>query len=186
MTQNNYNLLAGVQYDATYEGLAEANQQELLAQEKARRLAKQTKNKIDRLKSTRQDFANLSNTSTLTKDGLWESNSNKIWNDTTDIEIQNMLSEAANKSLIFKDGKYYNASTGEEYTGDVRRAYMYGTKNDPNAVKFGLARGDLPSSDYRYQPGRAQDEGYNVGKNGYGWDPGVDGVDVNKNYMDML
>lgn len=186
MTQNDYNLLAGVQYDATYDSLSEANQQELLAQEKARRLAEQTKNKIDRLKSTRQDFANLSNTSTLTKDGLWESNSNKIWNDTTDIEIQNMLSEAANKSLIFKDGKYYNASTGEEYTGDVRRAYMYGTKNDSDAVKFGLARGDLPSSDYRYQPGRAQDEGYNVGKNGYGWDPGVDGVDVNKNYMDML
>ena len=186
MTQNDYNLLASAQYDATYDSLSEANQQELLAQEKARRLAEQTKNKIDRLKSTRQDFANLSNTSTLTKDGLWESNSNKIWNDTTDIEIQNMLSEAANKSLIIKDGKYYNASTGEEYTGDVRRAYMYGTKNDPNAVKFGLARGDLPSSDYRYQPGRAQAEGYNVGKNGYGWDPGVDGVDVNKNYMDML
>lgn len=186
MTQNDYNLLASAQYDATYEELTQVNQQKSLAEEKAKRLAEQTKNKIDRLQSTRQDFANLSNTSTLTKDGLWESNSNKIWNDTTDIEIQNMLSEAANKSLIIKDGKYYNASTGEEYTGDVRRAYMYGTKNDPNAVKFGLARGDLPSSDYRYQPGRAQAEGYNVGKNGYGWDAGESGVDLNKNYMDML
>lgn len=182
MTQNDYNLLAGVQYDATYEGLTEVNKQQALAQEKANRLAE----KLNKLNSLRQDYQNLSNSTTLTPDGLWESNSNKIWNNASDLDIQTMLSEAANKSLVAKDGKYFNATTGEEYVGDVRRAYMYGTKNDSDAVKFGLARGDLPSSDYRYQPGRAQAEGYNVGKNGYGWDPGAEGVDVNKNYMDML
>ena len=186
MTQNEYNLLAGAQYDATYSDLTELNQQQMLAQEKAKRLAIKAEEKINRLKSSRQDYANLSNTSTLMSNGLWESNSNKIWNDLSDTDIQTMLSEAANQSLIAKDGKYFNASTGEEYTGDVRRAYMYGTKADDNAVKFGLARGDLPSSDYRYQPGRAEAEGYKVGKDGYGWDAGESGVDLNKNYMDML
>ena len=186
MTQNDYNLLAGAQYDATYSDLTELNQQQMLAQEKAKRLAIKAEEKINRLNSNRQDYANLSNTSTLMSNGLWESNSNKIWNNLSDTDIQTMLSEAANQSLIAKDGKYFNASTGEEYTGDVRRAYMYGTKADDNAVKFGLARGDLPSSDYRYQPGRAEAEGYEVGKNGYGWDAGESGIDLNKNYMDML
>lgn len=186
MTQNEYNLLVGSQYDATYEDLTQIEQTKTLAEEKAKKLAERTQEKLDKLKLHRDDYENLSNTATLMPNGLWESNKNKIWNNLSDVEIQTMLSEAANKSLVVKDGKYYNAVTGEEYLGDTRRAYMYGTKTDPNAVKFGLARGDLPSSDYRYQPGRAESEGFNVGKDGYGWEPGENGVDVTKNYMDML
>ena len=186
MTQNEYNLLVGSQYDATYEDLTQINQQQTLAEEKAKKLAERTQEKLDKLKLNRNDYENLSNTSTLMSNGLWESNKNKIWNNLSDVELQIMLSDAANKSLIVKDGKYYSALTEEEYLGDTRRAYMYGTKTDPNAVKFGLARGDLPSSDYRYQPGRAEAEGFNVGKDGYGWEPGENGVDVTKKYMDML
>ena len=128
----------------------------------------------------------------LTNAGTVESNNNKIWNDMTDAEIQGMIGEAASKYQIYKDGDKYYQGTGEdrkEYTGkleDLRRAYMYGTKTDPDSVKFGLSRGDLPNSDYRYQPGKAEAEGYNTGKNGYGWDAGEDGVDLNKKYMDML
>lgn len=186
MTQNEYNLLVGSQYDATYEDLTQIEQTKTLAEEKAKKLAERTQEKLDKLKLNRNDYENLSNTSTLMSNGLWESNKNKIWNNLSDVEFQTMLSDAVNKSLVVKDGKYYNVVTGEEYLGDTRRVYMYGTKTDPNAVKFGLARGDLPSSDYRYQPGRAEAEGFNVSKDGYGWDPGENGVDVTKKYMDML
>ena len=78
MTQNDYNLLAGAQYDATYSDFTELNQQQMLAQEKSERLATKAQEKINRLKSNRQDYANLDNTSTLMSNGLWESNSNKI------------------------------------------------------------------------------------------------------------
>ena len=50
MTQNEYNLLAGAQYDATYSDLTELNQQQMLAQEKAKRLAAKAEEKINRLK----------------------------------------------------------------------------------------------------------------------------------------
>ena len=46
MTQNDYNLLAGAQYDATYSDLTELNQQQMLAQEKAKRLAVKAEEKI--------------------------------------------------------------------------------------------------------------------------------------------
>ena len=129
----------------------------------------------------------------VTPQGTIESNANKIWNDMTSADVQGMVSDAASDYQIYKDtdGKWYQGtgSGKREYTGDfsdTQRAYMYGTKEDENAVKFGLARGDLPSSDYRYQPGRAEAEGYGAGKRGYGWEAGEAGVDLNKKYMDIL
>lgn len=136
--------------------------------------------------------SNLSESYSLTPQGNLEYNKNKIWNDATSAEVQGMLGEAASKYQIYQENGKWFQGTGtdkKEYTGnfsDTRRAYMYGTKEDPNAVKFGLARGDLPSSDYRYLPGQATKEGYSTGKRDYGWDAGEQGVDLDKKYMDMV
>ena len=56
MTQNEYNLLAGAQYDATYSDLTELNQQQMLAQEKSERLATKAQEKINRLKEQREEY----------------------------------------------------------------------------------------------------------------------------------
>ena len=135
-------------------------------------------------------YTNLDDSYTkLDTTGTIESNRNKIWNDETAGGVQLALSDAVNKQVYRRDdgSKYQIDAMGNErdYEGDTRRAYMYGTKTDPDAVKFGIARGDLPSSDYRYQPGRAEKEGYSAGKNGYGWEAGDDGVDLNKKYLDV-
>lgn len=147
-------------------------------QSKADSLLSKKQEKLDRLGAQSQ-YEDLSSTYTVMPAGNVESNANKIWNEMSSGNVQDMLGDAANKSLR-KDpttGKYYYNTTGEEYTGDTRRAYMYGTKANDGSVKFGLARGDLQSSDARYQPGAVA---------GYGWDAGPTGVDTNKNYMDML
>ena len=156
-------------------------------QDKVINLEQKRQEKLEYLGANKQ-YANLDKSMTVMPGGNIESNKNKIWNDMSGANIQDMISDAANQSLT-KDpntGKLYFNTTGEEYTGATERAYMYGTKAGDGSVKFGLARGDLPSSDYRYQPGRAEQEGYKVGKDGYGWDAGPDGVDTSKNYMDML
>ena len=165
----------------------EAIQQESLQQRKIKQLEQATADKLAKLQAGINQGANLEeNTYSVNALGYIDQNKNKIWNDESALGVQDLLSEAADQSLTKgADGKYYFNSTGEEYTGELGRAYMYGTKDD-SGVKFGIARGDLPSSDYRYQPGRAEAERYSVGKNGYGWEAGDSGVDVNKNYMDML
>ena len=164
----------------------EAIEQESLVQQKIKQLEQATADKLAKLQTGIKQGANLEDSYSINSLGYIDQNKNKIWNDESDIGVQDLLSEAANQQLRKgDDGKYYFNSTGEEYTGELGRAYMYGTKDD-SGVKFGIARGDLPSSDYRYEPGRAEAEGYSVGKNGYGWEPGDSGVDVNKNYMDML
>ena len=164
----------------------EAIQQESLVQQKIKQLEQATANKLAKLQAGINQGANLEDSYSINSLGYIDQNKNKIWNDESDIGIQDLLSEAANQQLRKgDDGKYYFISDGSEYTGELGRAYMYGTKDD-SGVKFGIARGDLPSSDYRYQPGRAEAEGYSVGKNGYGWEAGDSGVDINKNYMDML
>ena len=165
----------------------EAIQQESLQQRKIKQLEQATANKMAKLQAGINQGANLEeNTYSVNALGYIDQNKNKIWNNESALGVQDLLSEAADQSLTKgADGKYYFNSTGEEYTGELGRAYMYGTKDD-SGVKFGIARGDLPSSDYRYQPGRAEAEGYSVGKKGYGWEAGDSGVDVSKNYMDML
>lgn len=164
----------------------EAIQQESLVQQKIKQLEKAKADKLAKLQAGMKQGANLEDSYSINSLGYIDLNKNKIWNDESALGVQDLLSEAANQQLRKgDDGKYYFISDGSEYTGELGRAYMYGTKDD-SGVKFGIARGDLPSSDYRYQPGRAEAEGYSVGKNGYGWEPGDSGVDVNKNYMDML
>jgi hypothetical protein len=148
--------------------------------------------KLERL-GGKQQFADLSRgTFTELGNGLVESNANKIWNDMNSADIQNVLgTEVSNAVTRRDDGSLFQRDAeGNEvdYQGDsndLRRFYMYGAKGS-DAVKAGLARGDLPSSDYRYQPGRAEAEGFNVGRRGYGWEPGADGVDLEKKYLDIL
>jgi hypothetical protein len=136
--------------------------------------------KLNRLGSNNQ-YSNLSDDHTVMPGGNIESNKNKIWNDLSGAQIQDAISDAANQQVYRRDDgsmfQYDAAGKEVDFKGDVRRAYMYGTKGDSDAVKFGLARGDLDSSDARYVPGMVE---------GYGWDAGEEGVDINKNYMDML
>lgn len=166
-------------------GLPEVGLAATTTQDKITTLEQKRQEKLEYLGANKQ-YANLDKSMTVMPGGNIESNKNKVWNDMSDVQVQDMISDAADQSLTQRNGKYYYNKDGREYTGQTERAYMYGTKADDGSVKFGLARGDLPSSDYRYQPGRAAKEGYKVGKDGYGWDPGADGVDVSKNYMDML
>ena len=156
---------------------------------KQQNLQQKREEKLQNLGANKQN-ANLDNSYTTLPSGNIEHNGNKIWNDENAAGIQTALSDASNQQIFTREdgSKYQKNNLGHEldYKGETRRAYMYGTKNDDEAVKFGLARGDLPSSDYRYQPGRAKAEGYKVSeKDGYGWDAGPEGVDLNKKYMDM-
>lgn len=159
-----------------------------------------TDNKIQLLEQKRQEkltnlganknYEDLDNSyTTLDTTGTVESNKNKIWNDSTAGEMQYALGSAVNEEIHRRaDGsKFQLDAEGNEvsFDGDTRRLYMYGTKDSPDAVKIGLARGDLPSSDYRYEPGRAEAEGFDAGKNGYGWDAGESGVDLNKKLLDV-
>lgn len=138
---------------------------------------------------TQNQGANLSEGFSVLSNGMVESNQNKIWNQYTAEDIQTALGTAAAKYQLGRDpntGKLYYLNSGKEYTGSASYAYMYGTKDNDSSVKFGISRGDLPSSGYRYKPGAAEAEGYQVGKSGYGWDPGKKGVDLNKKYMELL
>lgn len=159
----------------------EADYAKTFSTSKADSLEQKRAEKLERLGSQKQFGSLEAGTHTVLDSGEIESNSNKIWNTLGAAEIQDMLSDAAHQQVFRRDdGSLYQIDhTGaeKEYTGDVRRAYMYGTKDDPNALKFGLARGDLVSSDFRYQPDEVA---------GYGWDPGESGVDINKKHMDML
>ena len=143
------------------------------ATNKLLQLEQQKQEKLNKL-GANKDYANLDNSYTvLDTTGTIESNKNKIWNEGTAGDIQYALGSSMNEQVYRRaDGsKYQLDQDGTEinFEGDTRRAYMYGTKEDPDAVKFGLARGDLPSSDYRYEPGRAEAEGFKVNKkNGYG------------------
>lgn len=152
-------------------------------------LEEKKQEKIARL-GAQKDYTSLDSTYTQMPDGTVESNANKVWNSYTAEDKQALIGDIAANDQVYRkpDGSLYQIKGGSEvpFTGDVRRAYMYGTTDSGSEVKFGLARGDLPSSDYRYIPGKAKAEGYKVGKDGYGWAPGEGGVDVNKNYMDML
>ena len=143
------------------------------ATSKAQLLEEKRQAKLDYLNPNIDPYKDLEKSTTKLEEGIYESNANKIWNEYTPEELQYQLGYAASKYAIEPNSNK-----------DARRLYAYGTK-DGEATKFGIARGDLPSADYRYQPGRAKSEGYKVGKNGYGWESGEYGVDLNKNQMDL-
>ena len=174
-----------------FSGLADAARENVYPTDinsKIGNLAQKQQEKLNRLGANSQ-YANLDESyTTLDTTGTIESNKNKIWNDESAAGVQMALGEAVNEAIHTRtDGsKYQIDKMGNErdFTGQTERAYLYGTKESPDAVKFGLASGSLPSSDYRYQPGRANREGLIQGKE-YGWDPGADGVDISKKYLDV-
>lgn len=99
------------------------------------------------------------------------SNRNKIYNELSGAEFTSLVDSAYNNfALGENENGYFNKATGEAYVGPVRRSYGYGTKTDDEAYKFGLSRGDKPSSDVRYTD----------------YETGPDGVDINKKYSDVL
>lgn len=132
----------------------------------------------------------LTDTYSMGPNGFLESNKNKIYNSFTADQKQQYLSDVVSNSIHDDhDGKgQYQIINGVRtpFKGETERLYMYGTKDDPNAIKLGLASDVLPNSDYRYQPGKAQREGMNLGSKEYGWEAGPKGIDLNKKYLDIL
>jgi hypothetical protein len=130
----------------------------------------------------------LSKSSVLMDDGTIESNANKVWNDLSREELAGVASSTFSSDALGRreDGSLYNLATGQDYNGKASYFYAYGNKLDDESLKIGIARGDLPNADYRYQPGRAAEEGYKVGKNGYGYASGEYGVDTDKKLVEVL
>jgi len=144
--------------------------------------------KLDNLSSKTFADENLSGTSfTDTGDGYVENNGNKIWGISEDWTPQ--------ENSFANDYMNQNFTLPTEARGD-RRGYEYGVTEegkyvDPNQDyqpnnydprKIGASSGRFPSSDYRYQPGRAEAEG--LTNKPSGWAPGPRGVDVKNKYSD--
>ena len=145
---------------------------------RAQRLEENKKYKQDLL-SRKSQFSSLDNSYTELEDGTIESNRNKTWNDLGDQEFQDLFNYTVNNKVLTpnEDGTT-SFSDGTPYQGRTRRVYMYGSKGEGNeAVKLGIARGDLDSSKLRYTPNE---------ETGYGWESGSRGVDTNKEYLDIL
>ncbi len=145
-----------------------------------------TDSKTDSLKSAKQSKlsnfnqgASLDNSYSQADDGSFVSNRNKIHNDLSDSEHQNLL-EYIKRNLALtrnEEGQVLDVN-GQTYDGRTRRFYGFGTKDDTNEqIKFGLARGDLDGSEGRYIP---NEDGT------YGWESGSLGVDPDKKFMDLL
>lgn len=126
-------------------------------------LEQKRQEKLDKLGSNKQ-YTNLSDGHTIMPGGNLESNSNKIWNNLNDIELQYMLGYAA--------GDTSDSSRADE----ARRLYLYNTKQGNS--KGGVSTGAADTSDVRYdntidprytQPWRRS---------------GEDGPDLNNKMMD--
>jgi len=121
-------------------------------------------------KAQESKLANLSSGSDLQDsytdlgNGWVESNSNKMWNDMSDLDIQSLYAETMGNALTTDESGRTFFSNGEEYTGSTRRAYLGGTKDGTNdEIKFGLARSDKANSAARYDP---EQGGYVSGEKG--------------------
>jgi len=145
---------------------------------RADRLEENKKYKQDLL-SQKKQFANLDNSFTELEDGTIESNRNKVWNDLSDQEFQDLYNYTVqNKTLTTNEDGTFSFSDGTPYKGRTRRLYAFGSQGEDNeAVKLGIARGDLDSSKARYIPNE---------ETGYGWAPGFRGVDTDKELLDVL
>jgi hypothetical protein len=145
---------------------------------RADRLEENKKYKQDLL-SQKKQFANLDNSFTELEDGTIESNRNKVWNDLSDQEFQDLYNYTVqNKVLTTNEDGSFSFNDGTSYNGRTRRVYLFGSQGEDNeAVKLGIARGDLDSSKARYIPNE---------ETGYGWAPGFRGVDTNKELLDIL
>lgn len=163
-------------------------------QDKIDRLAKKHSyaynKELDQYKSMDEDSYSV-------VDGKMYDNKNKLYTDMSDAEFQQAFGDIVSRNQVHKrdDGTYYTldddnqevdyTSTNQYGTPDVSWLYQYGTKDDPSAVKVGIARGDLDTPDWRYMPGEAEKHGLNVGKDGYGWESGPSGADVGDLQMNL-
>ena len=146
---------------------------------KAENLQRAKERKLEQLTGNVSNYANMDDSYTKSGDAYY-SNKNKIWNSLDPIAMQGVISDVANQQVLKReDGSLYQIDQDgneEDFSGLTQRLYAYGTNNNPDEIKFGIAAGNFDSSDRRYIPG----------DDGYGWAPGEKGVDVNKNYMDLL
>lgn len=121
-------------------------------------------------------------------DGYLERGGNKLFNTLSDHDMQAIAGMAIADYQLQRDadGSTFYMQDGEKVKYDGDAQFLYGYGNDEGIFKLGISRGDLPSADYRYQPGRAEQEGYSVGSKGYGWAPGPEGLDVENRQMEIL
>lgn len=121
-------------------------------------------------------------------EGYLERGGNKLFNTLSDHDMQAITGRAIADYQLQRDvdGSTFYMQNGEKVKYDGDTQFLYGYGNDEGMFKLGRSRGDLPSADYRYQPGRAEQEGYSVGSRGYGWAPGPEGLDVENRQMEIL
>jgi hypothetical protein len=163
--KNAYSLQDQVDLYGNIEGLLGTSQEGRLANLEARKKAK-----LERI-GNKSQYGNLSDSYTELDNGVIESNANKIWNNLSGAEYTSIYDYAVNNLGLGQDDQgYYYKATGDRYMGPVRRSYGYGTKGDDETYKFGVARGDRPTSDSRYTD----------------YETGEYGVDINKKYHDIL
>lgn len=144
--------------------------------------------KVDTLASkTQEKLENLSRGTSYNVNGYVEDSGNKVW-DLADLSLdeQNFLTG-------------YSSANYQSTEDSKRNLYLYGTKDDSSTeqlvdntftpidqydgmTKLGLSA-DFGNSDYRYVPGAAKEDGLTRGN--YGWKSGPDGIDVNKQFMDL-
>lgn len=161
--------------------------------DKLSRISKTKEEKIANLSERSYDSQSLdSGTYTDLGDGYIENNGNKIWGISEDWSRDEM---GFLNDLVREGYSLPNSSRND------RRSYMYGVKEEGKAVdpaqaftpenydpvKLGLSSGRFDSSDYRYIPGKAEEEGLIRAGKEQGWSSGTAGVDVNdKRYDDNL
>jgi hypothetical protein len=156
-------------------------------------------NKVSNLQAKKQEKIDRHAKDTLSQGSSLESgtysdvggyslyNGNKAYNDMNASEIQDLIGRTIRDEQILQrdDGSYYQYKDGKEtdYTpeGSLGRLYGFETK-DGDGVKYGFARGDIPSSDLRYDREKSEELGFN----NYGWESGEVGVDTDKPLMDVL
>ena len=138
------------------------------------RLARLEKTKSKILDNLNQE-ASLEDSYTDMGNGRLESNSNKIWNDLSDTEVQSLYQNVMSKELTKGEDGKLRYSDGTEYEGTARYAYLGKTKDRySDAVKFGLARADRTSAAARYD--------HELG----GYESGVKGIDASNLEQDVL
>jgi hypothetical protein len=161
--------------------------------DKLSRISKSKEEKIANLSERSYASESLdSSTYTDLGDGYIENNGNKIWGISEDWSKDEMgfLNDLVREGYSLPDS-----------SRNDRRSYMYGVKEEGKAidpaqaftpenydpVKLGLSSGRFNSSDYRYIPGKAEEEGLIRAGKEQGWSSGTAGVDVNdKRYDDNL
>ena len=127
--------------------------------------------------SNLNDGASLDNSYTQLDDGTLTSNKNKIWNDLSDEDIQDLMHFMETERVLTNKNGVVTKKDGSLHRGWTGRLYAFGTDND--AVKIGISRGDKEAEE-RYRDNSIP------GLRTYGWKPGKGGVNVNNKLKDIL